>query len=58
MKAFMTKEQILSQIRSLAKEHGGHISFRTFLKETGVRDTEFFDLDASDVAAFKRRKYQ
>ncbi|WP_156182919.1 hypothetical protein [Leptospirillum sp. Group II 'CF-1'] len=54
----MTKEQILSQIRSLAKEHGGHISFRTFLKETGVRDTEFFDLDASDVAAFKRRKYQ
>ncbi|MBC7931348.1 MAG: GIY-YIG nuclease family protein [Rubrivivax sp.] len=23
-----------------------------------VRDTEFFDLDASDVAAFKRRKYQ
>lgn len=23
-----------------------------------VRDTEFFELDASDVAAFKRRKYQ
>jgi len=23
-----------------------------------VRDTEFFDLDAGDVAAFKRRKYQ
>jgi len=23
-----------------------------------VRDTEFFSLDASDVAAFKRRKYQ
>jgi hypothetical protein len=23
-----------------------------------VRNTEFFELDASDVAAFKRRKYQ
>jgi hypothetical protein len=23
-----------------------------------VRDTEFFTLDANDVAAFKRRKYQ
>ena len=23
-----------------------------------VRDTEFFNLDAGDVAAFKRRRYQ
>ena len=32
----MTKDQILSKIRSLAEEHGGHISFDNFLAETGL----------------------
>lgn len=29
----MTREQMLSKIRSLAKDHGGHISLRTLLRE-------------------------
>ena len=34
----MTKDQILSKLKALAKDHDGQISLRTFLRETGLSE--------------------
>lgn len=36
----MTKDQILSQIRRLAKERGGHVSLRAFVDATGIPEKQ------------------
>jgi hypothetical protein len=37
----MTKEQILSKVKALAKENGGHVSKELFKKETGLHEAQF-----------------
>jgi len=34
----MTKDAIIQRIRELAAERGGHVSFRVFVSETGIKD--------------------
>lgn len=37
----MTKDQILSQIRRVANERGGHVSLRAFVDATGIPEKQF-----------------